>query len=258
MVKINSLWNVQSHSQWTHVGSVWILTSWTSLSIYISAWLLYLSLLVFAPDFVSFLFISSFSGLYMCFPGSSVGKESICNAEDPGSIPGSGRSAGEGKATHSSIVAWRIPLDSVVHGVAKSQTWLSDFHFHVYIYFLLYFSHVHFLIFYVFLPFSIFFLSYPLFSSTMWQIYFEVLSCTYSSCFFIGGGLVAKSCLAFATPWIIAHQAPLSMGFSRQEYWGGLPFLSPGDLPNPGTEPGFSTWQADSLPTELWGKPIFH
>ena len=67
-----------------------------NLLVNISAWLLYLSLLVFAPDFVSFLFISSFSGLYMCFPGSSVGKESICNAEDPGSIPGSGRSAGEG------------------------------------------------------------------------------------------------------------------------------------------------------------------
>ena len=42
----------------------------------------------------------------------------------------------------------------------------------------------------------------------------------------------------FATPWTVAHQAPPSMGFSRQEYWGGLPFPSPGDLPNPGIEPG--------------------
>ena len=42
----------------------------------------------------------------------------------------------------------------------------------------------------------------------------------------------------FATPWTAAHQAPLSMGFSRQEYWGGLPFLSPGGLPDPGIEPG--------------------
>ena len=41
----------------------------------------------------------------------------------------------------------------------------------------------------------------------------------------------------FATPWTVAYQAPLSMGFSRQEYWGGLPFPSPGDLPNPGIEP---------------------
>ena len=42
----------------------------------------------------------------------------------------------------------------------------------------------------------------------------------------------------FATPWTVAYQAPLSVGFSRQEYWSGLPFPSPGALPNPGTEPG--------------------
>ena len=41
----------------------------------------------------------------------------------------------------------------------------------------------------------------------------------------------------FATPWTVAYQAPLSMGFSRQEYWSGLPFPSPGDLPDPGIEP---------------------
>ena len=41
----------------------------------------------------------------------------------------------------------------------------------------------------------------------------------------------------FATPWTVAYQAPLSMGFSRQEYWSGLSFSSPGDLPNPGIEP---------------------
>ena len=41
----------------------------------------------------------------------------------------------------------------------------------------------------------------------------------------------------FATPWTVAYQAPLSMGFSSQEYWNGLPFSSPGDLPNPGIEP---------------------
>ena len=44
--------------------------------------------------------------------------------------------------------------------------------------------------------------------------------------------------LMFATPWTVAHQAPLSMGFSRREYWSGLPFPSPGDLPNPEIEPG--------------------
>ena len=51
----------------------------------------------------------------------------------------------------------------------------------------------------------------------------------------------------FVTPWTVARQAPLSMGFSRQEYWSRLPFPSPGDLPNPGIEPGSPTWQADAL-----------
>ena len=56
------------------------------------------------------------------------------------------------------------------------------------------------------------------------------------------------------TPWTVAHQAPLSMGFPRQEYWSGLPFPSPGDLPNPGIEPAFPALQVDSLPTEPPGK----
>ena len=51
-------------------------------------------------------------------------------------------------------------------------------------------------------------------------------------------GLVPKACLTLATPWTVACQAPLSMGFSRQEYWSGLPFPSLGDLPNPRIEPG--------------------
>ena len=59
---------------------------------------------------------------------------------------------------------------------------------------------------------------------------------------------VTKSCLTVATPWAVGHQAPLSMGFPRQEYWSGLPFPPPGDLPKPATE---SALQADSLPTEL-------
>ena len=66
-----------------------------------------------------------------------------------------------------------------------------------------------------------------------------------------GGGLVAKSCPTLGTPWTVARQAPLCMGFSRQEYWSGLPFPSPGDLPSPGIEPGSPALQADSLPTEL-------
>ena len=51
------------------------------------------------------------------------------------------------------------------------------------------------------------------------------------------------------TPWTVAYQASLSMGFSRQEYWSGLPVPSPGDLPDPGIEPGSPTLQADPL---LW------
>ena len=70
-----------------------------------------------------------------------------------------------------------------------------------------------------------------------------------------GGGLVAKFCPTFATPWTVACQAPLSMGFSRQEYWSGLPFPSPGNPPYPGIKPRSPALQADSLPTELQGKP---
>ena len=58
----------------------------------------------------------------------------------------------------------------------------------------------------------------------------------------------------FATLWTVAHEAPLSMGFSRQEYWSELPFPSPGDLPYPGIEPESPALQADCLPSELPGK----
>ena len=57
------------------------------------------------------------------------------------------------------------------------------------------------------------------------------------------------------TPWTVAHQAPLSMRFSRQEYWSGFPFPSPGNLPNPWIEPAFPALQADSLLSEPPGKP---
>ena len=70
----------------------------------------------------------------------------------------------------------------------------------------------------------------------------------------VAGGLLAKSCPTLATPWTAAHQAPGSIEFSRQEYWSGLPFSSPADLPNLGIEPGSPALQADSLPTELPGK----
>ena len=58
------------------------------------------------------------------------------------------------------------------------------------------------------------------------------------------------------SPWTVAYQAPpLSMEFSRQEYWSGLPFPSPGDLPDPGIEPESPALQADSLPSEPPEKP---
>ena len=59
----------------------------------------------------------------------------------------------------------------------------------------------------------------------------------------------------FATPWTLACRDPLSIGFSRQEYWRGLPFPSPGYLPNPGIDPRSPTLQASSLPAEPQGKP---
>ena len=58
------------------------------------------------------------------------------------------------------------------------------------------------------------------------------------------------------TPWTVAHQAPLSMGFSRQEYWSGLPFPSPGDLSDPGIDPRSPALQADALTSETPGKPM--
>ena len=70
-----------------------------------------------------------------------------------------------------------------------------------------------------------------------------------------GGGLVAKSCPTLATPWTVSCQTPPSMGCSRQEYWSGLPFPSPGDLPDQGIKPRSPALQAGFLPTELRGKP---
>ena len=62
----------------------------------------------------------------------------------------------------------------------------------------------------------------------------------------------------FATPWTVAHQDPPSMGFSRQEYWSGLPFPSPGDLPDPGIEPWSPAFQADALTSEPPGEPWYN
>ena len=72
-----------------------------------------------------------------------------------------------------------------------------------------------------------------------------------------GGCWVAKLCSTLATPWTCSPAGSLSMGFSRQEYWSGLPFPSPGDLSHPGIEPRSPCIEAESLPTELRGNLIY-
>ena len=69
--------------------------------------------------------------------------------------------------------------------------------------------------------------------------------------------LVAQLCLTLCDGMDCSCQVPLSMEFSRQEHWSGLPFPSPGDLPNPGIKPGSPASEADSLPSEPPGKPTF-
>ena len=68
--------------------------------------------------------------------------------------------------------------------------------------------------------------------------------------------LVTQSCPTFVTPWTVACQAPLSMGFSRQEYWNGLPFPPAGDLPDPGVEPVSPTLEADFFFFKPSSEPI--
>ena len=79
----------------------------------------------------------------------------------------------------------------------------------------------------------------------------SIYSHTYLSSVQFNRSVVSNS----VTPWTVARQAPLSGGFSRQEYWSGLPFPSPGDLLDPGIEPGSPALQADSLLSEPPGKP---
>ena len=75
---------------------------------------------------------------------------------------------------------------------------------------------------------------------TLWSMHVQLLNCIPH----------------FATPWTVVHQAPLSMGFPRQEHWRGLPFPTPEDLPNSGIEPASPAWQVDSLPLSHLGPGI--
>ena len=67
--------------------------------------------------------------------------------------------------------------------------------------------------------------------------------------------VVTKQCPSFATPWTVAHQAPLSIGFPRRGYWSGFPFPSPGDLPNPRIEPMSPALESGFLNAETPGNP---
>ena len=147
------------------------------------------------------------------FPCGPAGKESACNAGGLGSIPGLGRSPGEGKGYPLQYSGLENSMDCIVYGVSESDTteWFS----------------LHF-------------------------IHYLLLEQKRSG----GGGLVTQSCPTLAAPWTVSHQAHLSMGFPRQEYWSRLPFPSP-DLPNPGIEPSSPTLQADSLSTEPPGKQVY-
>ena len=201
--------------------------------------------------------------LWHIFPGganSSDSKESACSAGDPGSIPGSGRSPGEGNGNplqYSCLensmerIAWR----ATVHGVEKSWIKLGNFHF---------ISQV--------VPV----VKNPAASGGDTRDASLIPGLGRSS----GGGignLLQNSCLGnpmdrgtwratvhgvakswtrlFVTPWSVDHQAPLSKGFSRQEYWRGLPCPPPGDLSDPGIEPLSPALQVDSLSSEPPGKP---
>ena len=156
----------------------------------------------------------------MGFPGASAGKESACNVGDLGSIPGSGKIPWRRERLPTPVF-W--PGDS--HGQSMgSQSWtrLSDFHTHT--------------------------LTHTGKDALTW---FILKSKTES---------VSHSAVSdcFRPPGTVACKALLSMGICRQEYWRGLPFPSPGDLPDSGIEPRSPALQADSLAAELPGKPYVY
>ena len=183
----------------------------------------------------------------MGFPGGSGGKESACNAGDLGSISGLGRSPGRGMATHSSILAWRIPgteepgvPQSWDHKELDTTEWLSTA------------QHTE-------SPPSLAMHPEHLSPHSKESQHRGNLSPQTSIC------ACMLNCLSrvrlCATLRTVAYQTPLSMGFSRKEYWSGLPCPPPGDLPSTLTEPSSlrspalagrfftsrATWEAPNL-----------
>ena len=152
------------------------------------------------------------------FPGGSAGKESACNVGDLGSVPRLGRSSGEGNSYPLQYSGLENSVYYTVHGVAKSQTQLSGFHFMLH-----------------------------------WRQWTNLAKFLKSFVSFLSCVCVSHVWL-FVTPWTSACQTLLSMEFSRQKYWNGLPCPPPGDLPDPGIKPGSPALQAYSLPAEPPGK----
>ena len=163
--------------------------------------------------------------LYIGFPSGSDGKESACNVGDLGSIPGSGRSLENEMATHSSILAWKIPwaeepsrLQSMGLQRVRHQ-WVTSLSYH--------------------------FIIHRKVKRVDLKSSHQKEKCVsfywHNGCSVRWWMLCMLSCFnsvqLLVIRWTVARQAPLPTGFSGQEYWSGLPCPSSGDLPHPGIEP---------------------
>ena len=160
---------------------------------------------------------------WLGFPCGSAGKEFACSVGDLGSISGLGRSPGKGKGYPLQHSGLENSIDSIVHGVSKSQTQLSNFHFHI--------------------PWCMYLKGTDWGQGGELEAVTEVYDRSWGAKPRQWKGaerivvLVAESCLTLLWPYYtITHQVPLSMGLSGQDYWSGLPVPAPGDLPDLGIE----------------------
>ena len=103
----------------------------------------------------------------------------------------------------------------------------------------------------------VFVIGYTLPGQCVKKIATDILSIFEVSFLICGGSLVTKSCLTLATPWTVACQSPLSMGFPKQAYWSKLPFPSPGDLPDPGIKSPSSAIAGKFYTAAPSGSPIY-
>ena len=165
-----------------------------------------------SPALAGRFFITSATWEVLRLLGGSDGKESACSAGDPASVFGSEDPLAKWMATHSSIFAWRIPWTEEPGRLQPLGLQRVGHNW-----------------------------------ATDIFIHFSCLP--YLDCKWSEVKSLSRIRL-FATSWTVAYQAPPSMGFYRQQCWSGLPFPSPGDLPDPGIEPRSSTLRADALPSE--------